>query len=673
MTYSFEHDDLGRQTKVKVGTRELSANTYNAGAQTLANVTYGNGGKVSYEYDQFKRVTGVKYDDESANRFEYEYGADGRVAYVKDTNLKRTVWTERDLADRPARLHIMNTDDGSVVYRTKLAYDNYNNLSEFKEDVGGSEYATTYTYDSDNRPTAVKFGTDTEKVVYTYDELGRMATRKQYNGSSSTVRNSATYSYLAGSQSASGYTSCTPLVSGINQTGIDFSYGYEAKTANITSEARTGGSYGGTTTYAYDSMGQLVRVNDPVENATWVYTYDLGGNILNKKKYVYTTGTVGSVQQTIPYTYGDTNWKDKLTKYNGVTLTYDDMGNVTHDGTWTYAWAADRQLSGMRKSGTSAEFDYDHSGLRVKKKVGTTETNYTLNGKLVVHLTKDSDWMHFYYDAQGRPAMVNFNGTKYHYLHNLQCDIVGIVDASGTIVVEYKYDTWGKIIGRTGSLASTLGYLNPFRYRGYVYDEETGLYYLRSRYYNPEWGRFVNADIWVVSGNDLHSVNMYAYCLNNVINGIDSNEMAWLQAILNWTSQQIVRPIVNSIEAIVGDVDMTITVGFSASVSLGFWSYSASAGISINFEGNMGVNVSVATAITTGDASASINGFMTVTNAPTIKALEGESTQVGVSGAFGGSVSVDGVAFTSDGTDYFGLSVAVGYGNAEAGGTCYNS
>ena len=130
VTYTFEHDDLGRQTKVKVGTQELSANTYNEGTQTLANVTYGNGGKVAYEYDQFKRVTGVKYDNESANRFEYEYGADGRVAYVKDNHLERTVWTERDLADRPARLHIMNTDDGSVVYRTKLAYDNYNNLSE---------------------------------------------------------------------------------------------------------------------------------------------------------------------------------------------------------------------------------------------------------------------------------------------------------------------------------------------------------------------------------------------------------------------------------------------------------------------------------------------------------------------------------------------------------------
>jgi len=155
------------------------------------------------------------------------------------------------------------------------------------------------------------------------------------------------------------------------------------------------------------------------------------------------------------------------------------------------------------------------------KKVGTTETNYTLNGKPVVHLTKGSDWMHFYYDAQGRPAMVNFNGTKYHYLHNLQGDIIGIVDASGNIVVEYKYDAWGKIIGRTGSLVSTLGYLNPFRYRGYIYDEETGLYYLRSRYYNPEWCRFINADVCLGERGTLLSHNVFAYCCDAPIDNAD--------------------------------------------------------------------------------------------------------------------------------------------------------
>ena len=90
--------------------------------------------------------------------------------------------------------------------------------------------------------------------------------------------------------------------------------------------------------------------------------------------------------------------------------------------------------------------------------------------------------------------MVTFNGTAYAYLYNLQGDVIALIDSNGKKVVEYKYDAWGRILSKTGTMASTLGTLNPFRYRGYVYDEETGLYYLRSRYYNPEWDRFVNAD-----------------------------------------------------------------------------------------------------------------------------------------------------------------------------------
>ena len=95
-------------------------------------------------------------------------------------------------------------------------------------------------------------------------------------------------------------------------------------------------------------------------------------------------------------------------------------------------------------------------------------------------------------------------------MHNLQGDIVGIIDSTGTEVIKYTYDAWGKVLSTTGSLASTLGTVQPFRYRGYVYDVETGLYYLRSRYYNPEWGRFINADA-LIKGN------LYCYCKNEPI------------------------------------------------------------------------------------------------------------------------------------------------------------
>ena len=90
--------------------------------------------------------------------------------------------------------------------------------------------------------------------------------------------------------------------------------------------------------------------------------------------------------------------------------------------------------------------------------------------------------MHFVYDVLGPAAMI-YNGTPYYYLRNAQGDIVGIVDTSGNTVVSYTYDAWGKLLTTTGTMASTLGAYNPLRYRGYVYDAETGLYYLTSRYY----------------------------------------------------------------------------------------------------------------------------------------------------------------------------------------------
>ena len=87
---------------------------------------------------------------------------------------------------------------------------------------------------------------------------------------------------------------------------------------------------------------------------------------------------------------------------------------------------------------------------------------------------------------------------------------MGILNTAGTEVVKYTYDAWGKVLSTTGSLASTLGTVQPFRYRGYVYDVETELYYLRSRYYNPSWQRFVNADSII---ND----NIFSLCHNNPI------------------------------------------------------------------------------------------------------------------------------------------------------------
>ena len=144
---------------------------------------------------------------------------------------------------------------------------------------------------------------------------------------------------------------------------------------------------------------------------------------------------------------------------------------------------------------------------------------------MLIGLVKGTDTLRFSYDAAGNVAAVNHNGTYYYYLRNGQGDIVKLIDGSGTTVVEYSYDSWGKQLSCTGTLATTLGVLNPFRYRGYVYDEETQWYYLKSRYYDPETCRFISADVLLSTGQGVLGHNTYAYCLNNSSTFIDSDNV----------------------------------------------------------------------------------------------------------------------------------------------------
>jgi len=177
--------------------------------------------------------------------------------------------------------------------------------------------------------------------------------------------------------------------------------------------------------YVYDTLGQLTRVNDQKAGQTWTYEYDLGGNILEKKRYAYTTGTLGPVLESIPYAY-DTVWKDKLASYDGKAITYDAIGNPwTYDG-YTFYWKAGRMLHKLAGGGMNAEFTYDHTGLRVKKTVNDIDTLYTWNGTKMTHIRKGDTQMHFFYDSQRWPSLVRYNGVDYAYFHNLQGDILGL-------------------------------------------------------------------------------------------------------------------------------------------------------------------------------------------------------------------------------------------------------
>ena len=175
----------------------------------------------------------------------------------------------------------------------------------------------------------------------------------------------------------------------------------------------------------------------------------------------------------------------------------------------------------MTDGTTTWNYIYDANGMRTQRSNGTTAYNYVYNGSQLSQMTVGSNMLNFAYDASGMPMMVTYNGTNYYYIVNLQGDVMGIVDSTGTLVVYYTYDAWGNPLSITGTLADSLGTLNPLRYRGYVYDVETDYYYLQSRYYDPEIGRFINSDAFVATGQGLLGNNMFAYCGNNPVSRYD--------------------------------------------------------------------------------------------------------------------------------------------------------
>lgn len=168
-------------------------------------------------------------------------------------------------------------------------------------------------------------------------------------------------------------------------------------------------------------------------------------------------------------------------------------------------------------------FAYDANGMRTSRTDGTITYNYVYNGGLLMKMTAGYAVMEFAYDASGTPMTVTVNGVRYYYVTNVQGDVVSIIDGNGALVAHYNYDAWGNLIAE-GSQFSLIGSWNPLRYRGYVYDEETELYYLQSRYYNPEIGRFINADDFEMLLEDYEAMlqyNLFAYCWDNPVNMFD--------------------------------------------------------------------------------------------------------------------------------------------------------
>ena len=184
-------------------------------------------------------------------------------------------------------------------------------------------------------------------------------------------------------------------------------------------------------------------------------------------------------------------------------------------------------------NGKTSSYTYNQDGIRVSKTVDGTVTDYLLDGSTIVAQNTNYNTMWFLYDSDGTRVGFTYQDEAYYYLKDAQGDVTGIIDSDLNVVVEYTYDAWGKLIEITGSEADLLGKVNPFLYRGYYHDAETGLYYLNSRYYDPVTGRWTNSDSVLNDDSSVLGSNLYVYCYNNPVNAVDDLGMQpqWSKAI----------------------------------------------------------------------------------------------------------------------------------------------
>lgn len=162
-------------------------------------------------------------------------------------------------------------------------------------------------------------------------------------------------------------------------------------------------------------------------------------------------------------------------------------------------------------------YTYNANGIRTSKTVGGVKHTYTLEGTKILRETWGTNTLVPIYDNEESVCGILYNDVPYYFVKNLQGDVIAIVDKDAKTIARYSYDAWGVPEIKLDSSECQIATINPFRYRGYYYDEEIGLYYLQSRYYDAGVGRFVNADSADVlfAMNDTSAYNLYNYCDND--------------------------------------------------------------------------------------------------------------------------------------------------------------
>ena len=291
--------------------------------------------------------------------------------------------------------------------------------------------------------------------------------------------------------------------------------------------------------YKTDSLGNVTNVSDSVFGSH-AYTYNSRGFLIKEDNTSYTYDDNGNMITSGNSTYKYDNL-NRLISINGDSIFY----SFTNPGNPRLFKDTEYKFEGRRLVGISedlgvdeqqtVDYTYNSNGLIIKKVLGywyaddrdseEYTTKYYYDGEKLITEIGPRNRLDFLYDENGiLYGLIKDSSRKYFYIRDFMSNILGLVDDSGNIVVKYKYDAYGNRISITDTSGCDLGNINPFRYKGYYYDDDVEMYYCKSRFYVPSWHRWLNSDsINYLEPKNITSLNLFTYCNNNPVMYVDEN------------------------------------------------------------------------------------------------------------------------------------------------------
>jgi len=499
--YLLNYNGLGNLSSVAVNSTHLADYNYDLARGLLTSIQYANSQTVYYSYEILgDRLTQTMTN--VGNVFNFKYDNFGNLVRIENQDKSITTNITYDALSRP--VSVLRSDSIEFHY----GYDNNGNLAENIDIITGVTKTTSYQFDGDNRLFSMTLDNGMS-YFYNYNAIGSVS-----NISCEVPGLNVSIKYLDG---INGHK--TSLISSFARCSDAYLYEYDAN-GNITRVTHGAQSV----KYTYNEINVLTREDNGFINKSYVFKYNLGGNMTQRISYAYTEGTLGSPTTTDTFGY-DATWADKLVSYNSNTIVSDQVGNPTTYMGYTITWFGGRRLKQLTGNSKTIVYEYNEDNIRTSKTVNSITTTFYLNNNRIVSQKTGNDTFYYSYDSMNKPVSILYkDNVYYYYIFDGLNNVVGLADSNGNTVVSYIYDAWGNIFSVTGTMAATLGIDNPFRYKGYFYDEETKFYYLQSRYYDPYICRFINADDFKQLYNapgDILGANMFAYCRNNPVMRVD--------------------------------------------------------------------------------------------------------------------------------------------------------